>query len=178
MRYMKLTDLDRSVLMASLATMGQFLRASFSSLTHEEALIPGPAGAFSPVEQVWHLADLEREGFGLRIRRLREEAEPHLADFDGTRIAAERNYRALSLTEGLSTFEAARAANIAVLLALEPQEWLRSGTQDGVGNVSLCDMPVFLRQHDEAHIAEIRDWQKCVGRVPNPEHRRSAGNTA
>jgi len=160
MQYMKLNDVERSELIASLAAMSQFLRDSLGSLTHEEARVPGPAGSFSPVEQVWHLADLEREGFGLRIRRLREEANPHLGDFDGTRIAAERNYRALSLTEGLNTFEAARAANIAILLALEPQEWLRSGTQDGVGAVSLCDMPVFLRQHDEAHIAEIHDWQK------------------
>ena len=178
MRYMKLTDFERKELMASLATMGQFLRDSLASLTHEEALIPGPARAFSPVEQVWHLADLEREGFGLRIRRLREETNPHLADFDGTRIAAERNYRALSLNEGLNTFEAARAANIATLLALEPEAWFRSGTQDGVGDVSLCDMPVFLREHDEAHIAEIRDWQKCVGRLPNHAHHRSAGNAA
>ncbi len=161
MQYMKLNDVERSELIASLAAMSQFLRDSLGSLTQEEARVPGPAGSFSPVEQVWHLADLEREGFGLRIRRLREEANPHLADFDGARIAAERNYRALSLTEGLDTFEAARAENIATLLALEPEAWFRSGTQDGVGNVSLCDMPVFLRQHDEAHIAEIRDWQKC-----------------
>ena len=175
MQYMKRNDVERSELIASLAAMSQFLRDAFGSLTQEEARLSGPAGSFSPVEQVWHLADLEREGFGLRMRRLREEANPHLADFDGARIAAERNYRTLSLTEGLDAFEAARAENIATLLALEPEAWLRSGTQDGVGIVSLCDLPVFLRQHDEAHIAEIRDWQKCVGRLPRQAHRRSEG---
>ena len=98
------------------------------------------------------------------MRRLREEVNPHLADFDGTKIALERNYCALSLDEGLREFEAAREANIKFLLSLDTDAWSRSGTQEGVGEVSLCDMPVFLHQHDESHIDEIREWQQRVGR--------------
>lgn len=161
---MKLNAIQRHELMASLAAMKTFLRRTFESLTPQEARAPGPAGAFSPVEQVWHLADLEREGFGLRIRRLQAEADPHLPDFDGTKVAHERNYRALCIAAGLRTFEAAREANIATLRALPPPAWLRSGTQEGLGIVSLCDMPSFMRQHDQAHIAEIREWQRFHGR--------------
>ena len=47
---------------------------------------------------MWHLCDLEREGFGVRIRRLRDETTPHPPDFDGTRVAQQRDYRALSLS--------------------------------------------------------------------------------
>lgn len=164
MQYVRLTDVERRELIATLAGMSQFLREAFGLLTPEQALAPGPDGAFSPVEQVWHLADLERDGFGLRIRRLLEEASPHLADFDGTRVAQERTYRALSLAEGLSAFEAARAANLALLRSLAPEAWARGGTQDSVGPVSLCDMPVFMRQHDKSHLAEIREWQQSVSR--------------
>lgn len=164
MQSIKLRQIERRELMTALAGMSGFLREAFGSLSPEQALAPGRDGAFFPVEQVWHLADLEREGFGLRIRRLMEEASPHLADFDGTRIAEERNYRARSLAEGLSAFEAARAANLAVLRSLAPEAWARSGTQDGVGPVSLCDLPVFMRQHDESHLAEIRAWQQSVSR--------------
>src|SRR5882672_5218513 len=112
MQYMRLTELQRHELMESLAAMKTFLRDTFESLTPQEIRTPGPAGSFSPVEQVWHLADLEREGFGLRIRRLQTEANPRLPDFDGTKAARERNYRSLSLAEGLPSSEAARAANI------------------------------------------------------------------
>ena len=164
MQYMKLTEIQRHELMESLAAMKTFLRKSFESLMPEEAQTPGPGGAFSPVEQVWHLADLEREGFGLRIRRLQTDTNPQLPDFDGTKIARERNYRSLSLVAGLRTFEAAREANIATLQTLSPEAWVRSGKQDGVGTVSLCDMPSFMHQHDQAHIAEIEEWKRFNGR--------------
>jgi hypothetical protein len=162
MQYMKFTATQREELMASLAGMKDYLRRAFQSLTPEEARVPGPSGAFSPVEQVWHLADLEREGFGLRIQRLQTESMPHLPDFDGAKIARERNYRSLSLLAGLEAFEAAREANIAALRAVAPRDWVRSGTQDGVGEVSLCDMPTFLHQHDQAHVTEIQEWKQYV----------------
>jgi len=164
MQYMKLTDVERQELMDSLAAMKTFLHQAFVLLTPDEAQVPGFGGAFSPVEQVWHLADLEREGFGLRIRRLQTEANPHLPHFDGAKIARERNYRSRSLPEGLHNFETAREANICTLKALSPESWVRSGTQDGVGIVSLCDMPAFMHQHDQAHIAEIQEWKRSSAR--------------
>jgi len=167
MQYMRLTEIQQHELMEALAGMKEFLRKAFGSLTPEEARTPGLDGSFSPVEQVWHLADLEREGFGVRIHRLQTEANPHLPDFDGTRIVAERGYRSLSLAEGLRAFETAREANIGILQALPPEAWVRSGTQEGVGAVSLCDMPAFLHQHDEAHVAEIEEWKRFVGRLGN-----------
>src|SRR6266446_6388354 len=163
-QHVKFSAGEREELLRSLSAMPDYLYEQFDSLTAEDARLPGPGGAFSPVEQVWHLADLEREGFGLRIRRLRTESNPHLPDFDGTKAARERNYRSLSLAAGLRTFEAAREANIETLRALSPEAWVRSGTQDGVGTVSLCDMPAFMHQHDRAHIAEIQEWKRFTGR--------------
>ncbi len=164
MQYMKLTPLERQEALRTLASMKDFLDASFASLTPEDTSAPGPDGGFSPVEQVWHLADLEREGFGERIRRLQAEDGPSLPDFDGARVAAERHYRSLSFEEGLRAFEAARLANIALFLTLTPEAWARGGTQEGVGAVTLCDMPELMRQHDEAHRAEIREWRRFRGR--------------
>jgi hypothetical protein len=164
MRYMKLNTAQREELMASLSSMPEYLRECFASLTEEQARIPGPDEIFSPVEQVWHLADLEREGFGIRIQRLLSESVPHLPDFDGSKIAAERRYRSLSLEEGLRSFKEARQKNIAALKAVDSPMWLRSGVQEGVGSVSLCDMPNFMLQHDSAHMAEIEIWKKSVVR--------------
>src|SRR6202162_4084731 len=68
-------------------------------------------GGFSLLEHVWHLADLEREGYGIRIRRILSEEEPPLSDFEGERIARERCYSKRDLAEGLVELTAARARN-------------------------------------------------------------------
>jgi len=159
MQYMKLSDFQREELLASLGNMSEYLGEAFSSLSPEQAREPGPDGAFSPVEQVWHLADLEREGFSVRINRLLSESDPQLPDFDGAAVAAARDYRSLSLSEGLRTFKESRHQNITLLRAVDSDVWLRSGTQEGVGKVSLCDIPSFISQHDRAHKAEIEAWK-------------------
>jgi hypothetical protein len=164
MQYMKLDDLQRVELFSALAEMKKFLAEKFKSLAVEEATTPGPDGAFSPVEQVWHLADLEREGFGHRIQRLQTEINPHLADFDGDAVARVRDYRSLSLLAGLKAFADARDANLFTLQSMSAEAWFRIGTQEGVGGVSLCDMPVFILQHDRAHMAEIMAWLKFTTR--------------
>src|SRR5262245_54356822 len=164
MQYMKQNTAQREELMASLISMPEYLRENFAGLTSEQARTPGPDGAFSPVEQVWHLADLECEGFGVRIRRLLTESEPQLPDFDGTKIAAERDYRSLSLEEGLLVFTEARRKNLAALPTIDSPMWSRSGAQEGVGSVSLCDIPNFMLQHDSAHRAEIEAWKNSVVR--------------
>ncbi len=110
---------------------------------------------FSFLENVWHLADLEREGYGARIRRLREEEGPFLPDFQGGRLARERRYNERDLTEGLRTFARARGDNLAVLRGLSEPEWDRVGEQEGVGAVRLRDLPRMMREHDRSHRAEI-----------------------
>jgi hypothetical protein len=155
MKYPMLDRSGRHELMQRLEAMGDFLARRFEALTEDEATAPGPGGTFSPVEQCWHLADLEREGFGERIRRLLAEERPFLPDFDGARVARERQYRGLSLAAGLEAFRAARAANLAALRALGPQQWERAGEQEGVGAVALCDLPQMMAEHDAAHRAEI-----------------------
>src|SRR5580700_958822 len=98
MQYMALPVDQRAALMRALEDMPQYLEHELLALQPELIRQPAPDGSFSPVEQVWHLADLEREGFGSRIDRLLSEAEPQLPDFDGAAIAAARRYRSLSLT--------------------------------------------------------------------------------
>lgn len=140
--------------------MSDYLAEQFGALSSADALRPGPENGFSPVEQTWHLADLEREGFGARLRRLRAESRPQLPDFDGDAIARERNYRSKSLADGLAAFRAARSENLAFIASIASGEWNREGTQEGVGAVSLCDIPVMMSEHDAAHRAEIEAWRK------------------
>ncbi len=160
MLYMKLDATGRQELLAELESMPEFLEESFAGLTADKVTLPGPEGLFSPIEQVWHLADLEREGFALRIDRIQRELDPHLPDFDGAAVAAARNYRGLSLAAGLEAFKTARMDNVQKLRNLSEQAWKRSGSQYGVVMVSLCDIPSMLRQHDAAHKDEIARWRE------------------
>jgi hypothetical protein len=156
----------RAKLLRELEAMPDFLMERFAGLSPEQAAAPGPEGAFSPVEHCWHLADLESLGYGKRIERLREEVEPVLPDFDGARVAREREYRKLSLAEGIAAFRRARLLNLDTLRAVEASEWERSGTQEGVGRITLCDLPSMMAEHDASHRAEIREWEDANGYLP------------
>jgi hypothetical protein len=146
---------DLAPLLDSLEAMPHELESAAGKMTAEAARTPPADGGFSLVEQAWHLADLEREGYGARIRRLLAEEDPALPDFDGARVAAERNYRARSLAEGIASFRAARSANLALLRSVPPTAWGRAGRQEGVGRVTLRDIPRMMREHDDSHRAEI-----------------------
>jgi hypothetical protein len=163
MKYLRLDRQERKALMDGLEGMADFLAARFASLSAEEAARGGPEATFSPVEQCWHLADLEREGFGARIRRLLDEDGPFLPDFDGARLARERDYRSRSVAEGLAAFRAGRDGNLAMLRAMSAEQWFRAGTQEGVGPVALCDLPAMMAEHDAGHRAEIEAWIRARG---------------
>jgi hypothetical protein len=130
-------------------------------LPSADAARPGSDDTFAPVEQSWHLADLEREAFAVRIERLLAEIEPALPDFDGARVARERGYRSRSLAAGIAAFREARLRNVAVLRDVPAEAWTRRGAQEGVGPVSLCDLPTMMAEHDAAHRAEIEAWKRA-----------------
>ena len=155
MKYITLSRDEQRDVLAQLKAMPDFLAERFSALSPEAASTPAANGAFGPAEHCWHLADLEVEGFGLRIARLLSEADPSLPDFDGARIAEERAYRTRSLPEAIAAFKFARAANLEIFGRLTEGEWSRAGNQEGVGRVALCDLPHLMVEHDRAHRIEI-----------------------
>jgi DinB superfamily len=111
----------------------------------------------SIVENVWHLADLEREGYGVRITRLLTEAAPRLADFDGARIAREREYLEADLALGLAVFADARRRNVERLRRLDDSALLRGGEQEGVGSVTLANVAHMMDAHDRDHARELME---------------------
>jgi hypothetical protein len=116
-----------------------------------------PAEGFAWVEQVWHLADLEREGFGVRLHRLLNEDDPSLADFAGDKVAQERLYLQRSVQAGLLEFAHARAANVLRLRSLPPASRARAGRQEGIGRLTVEELPGRMLGHDDAHVGELRE---------------------
>jgi hypothetical protein len=113
------------------------------------------AGGFSLVEHAHHLADLEVEGFATRLERLLAEHEPALPDFDGARIAVERQYAMRDAGSGIERFLAARQGALRRFAELPESAWERAGTQEGLGRVTVAQLPSRMLAHDCAHAEEL-----------------------
>jgi len=113
-------------------------------------------GTFALVEQAWHLADLEAEGYGARIEKMLGEDNPTLPDFKGDVIAEERRYLELELEPALRKFEEARARNVALVESLTDEQLQRSGEQEGVGRVTIARVVEMMAEHDAGHAHEVR----------------------
>ncbi len=149
-------------LLLTLESTPALLARAAREFSGREATRRPDGGGFSLVENVWHLADLEREGYGVRIRRLLTEQEPTLSNFDGDRIARERNYQARNLEEGLAAFSVARRRNVERLRTVPAGAWSRAGLQDSIGRVTLADLPRMMAEHDRSHTEDIRALLQCL----------------
>jgi hypothetical protein len=167
---------ELETLLLTLESTPALLARAAAELPEDTVRQRGTPGGFSFVEQVWHLADLEREAYGARIRRLLTEDEPRLSNFDGGRVARERQYQRRSLAEGLLAFTTARRRNIEALRDVSGADWKRSGEQEGVGTVTLADVPRMMAEHDRAHGEEIAALLREIrdGVVPGHAPRVSA----
>jgi hypothetical protein len=92
---------DLETLLLTLESTPALVAKAAAALDASQVRQVPAGGGFSLLEHVWHLADLEREGYGVRIRRILSESEPPLSDFEGERIARERCYSRRDLAEGL-----------------------------------------------------------------------------
>src|ERR1700740_1926393 len=91
-------------LLLTLESTPALLARAAAELSLRDARCKPEGEVFSFLENVWHLADLEREGYGARIRRVLTEEEPALSDFDGGLTARERRYNDRDLAQGLVAF--------------------------------------------------------------------------
>jgi hypothetical protein len=151
-----MTRRDLETILLTLESTAALLSRAADAISGSASVRPA-GGGFSLVENIWHMADLENEGYGARIRRLLQESEPSLPNFDGDRLARERAYQERDLAAGLALFSEARTRNLATLRGLAAGAWDRTGIQDGVGRITLGDVPRMMAEHDRAHGADIAD---------------------
>ncbi len=131
------------------------LRALLQSIPPERAQLKPSLKEFSILENVCHLRDLELEGYIIRVERILEQDNPVLADFNGAKLAAERDYNNQELQSALSAFTNARAKTVALLRAASPEVMTRTGMLEGVGEISLGRLVEMMQQHDEEHLSEV-----------------------
>jgi len=140
-----------------------------SGLSDAELRWGSSADRFSILENICHLRDLELQGYAKRIERILNENEPELPDFDGARVAAEGNYNAEYVSTALEVFRVARNANLEKLKAAVGEGLSRTGSLEGVGQITLPRLAEMMREHDEGHLEDLRVLRQQLER-----HRSSA----
>lgn len=113
------------------------------------------ADEFSVLENICHLRDLEVEGYTIRIDRILQEENPTLLDFDGAKIAAERDYNNEDVSVALSAFKTARSQNVTRLGGLDTSQLNRNAFLEGVGKITLSDLASMMLEHDTGHLQDL-----------------------
>ena len=154
MKSQPLSSKEKSRLFAITAAMPLKIEKLISSLSLEE-LTKRPESGFSLHEHVWHLADLEIEGFKIRLEKILQEHRPKLINFDGDKVAADRDYHSLPLMQALKQFSQARLTNLWLLSGVQHADWIRSGYFESTGDIRLVDVFRGMAEHDLDHLNEI-----------------------
>jgi len=134
--------------------MPGFLQAAIVRATPRGLRARTSPDAFCLIEQACHLRDLEREGYGLRLRRMLEESTPSLAGFEGDVVARQRNYMVQDPRDAAAEFAIARAAFVERVEKLTEAELARTGTFGG-RTITIRDLLSMMVEHDEGHRGEI-----------------------
>jgi len=137
-----------------LAGMPEFLEAALVAVEPADLLARPGEGEFSLVEHACHLRDLEREGYLVRVRRMLSERNPDLQGFDGTAIAAARNYPSQDARAAARDFAATRREVLARLRPLAADDLRREATFGGK-RISFADLVAMMVEHDREHREEI-----------------------
>ena len=133
---------------------------SYLSAFPEKAATKLSPDDFSITEHICHLRDLEIEGYLARVRRILAENHPLLPDFEGGRIAKERDYNSQDATDALHAFASAREESVRLLRSLEAAQFQKTGNLSGVGAVNIRELVNLMLEHDQEHINELKELLK------------------
>ena len=147
----------------ALAAFPQLLEAHYAAVpSGMERWVPPswegcPSEHFGPIEQLFHVRDIEREGYHVRFERTLREDRPVLADIDSYALAAERGYAGDGDAKAaLMEFRVARARTVELLSKLHPEDLARTAVFEGVGPVSVRGLMHYLCSHDQQHLAGLQ----------------------
>lgn len=121
-----------------------------------------PSEAFTAIEQVCHVRDIEIEGYQVRFRRTLREEMPNLPSIDSESLARQRDYGSRDAARVLAEFRAARIATLELLRGLDETSLQRRAEFEGYGPVTLRALVHYLCSHDQQHLAGLQ-W--LLGRI-------------
>jgi hypothetical protein len=102
-----------------------------------------------------HLRDVEMFSATLRYERMLAEGAPVFADFDEDAWAINRNRGRDSKDEVVHDFALQRAATVAILAGIRPEDWGRTGSHPARGQFTVSTWLDACMEHDAMHMAQL-----------------------
>ena len=115
----------------------------------------GPADGWSAAEILAHLRASD-DIFVPRFYAVLTRDNPPLLDFDERRWAEVASYSEARFAPSLTAFRMRRLELVSTLRRAEPAEWLRIGTHETRGPLTLLELAESLLAHEEEHCAQLR----------------------
>jgi len=114
-----------------------------------------PSEAFTAIEQVCHVRDIEIDGYHVRFARTLRENTPDLPDVDGFALARARAYARSDSDTAFAAFSTARAQTLAMIAAWSEDELARRALFEK-RPASLRGLVHQLCSHDQQHLAGMQ----------------------
>jgi hypothetical protein len=113
---------------------------------------PPTPGEWSPSEIVRHLIAVEEDVWHRRLAQLETEEHP---GWRWTEPGQWLGAPGADLDEVLVTLEHARMSTVAMLDALGPDGWRRTGTHDTFGVLDVAGLMTVAADHDDEHLESL-----------------------
>lgn len=153
--------MNADALIRRLASFPVAVRASVAALTTEEARWKPPhgkypAGAWSVLEIVCHLADEETGDFRARVSSTLTDPSASWPPIDPEGWAVSRRYNEKDLAGAIAQFEADRRESIRWLRSLgESPDWSTAHNHPKFGPIRAGDLLAAWAAHDALHLRQI-----------------------
>jgi uncharacterized damage-inducible protein DinB len=150
-------------LIETYAAGGQKLRHAVAGLSPEDLLArPGP-GAWSIQELVIHLADSDAISID-RMKRILTEDNPSLLYADETAYVDRLHHDEQSIEDALTLFDVGRRQWARVLRLLPDEAFLRQGTHNRAGIVTVGGYVEGYSQHLDHHLVFLKAKRERLGK--------------
>lgn len=147
-----MVDIPISAWLDALAAAPDHLRRLCARLDPNKLALRPAQDQFSPLENVWHLRDIEMEGYLVRIEQILTNDTPVLGDIKGDQLAIDRRYNELALEPAIEGFSAARAASMQLLRSATSNDWTRQALFEGQ-MLTLAGLVEVMMEHDRGHFS-------------------------
>lgn len=144
----------RQQALAYLAETAQLVASMRQQMADPQGYAQPPAGGFSLVQHLWHLADVEQWGWASRFQRLLDEAAPVLPGVDGDRLAREGSYQQRPWRGAARRFEARRRCSLQALARCDGAVLRRPVRFSGQPSTG-AEMLAAMLAHDQEHRKEM-----------------------
>lgn len=169
------TNEQLAALRAYLADTALAVQQLLAAMGPKQGYAQPIGGGFSLVQHLWHLADLDRFGWGERMRRIRAKARPVLPGVNGDQLAVDRKYQQRPWRGAARQFVAERRRALAELAQIDAAQLTRPVQFNGQPGV-VGDVLAAWLAHDLEHRLEMAPLWVAVQAesVPIPKSTKGA----